>query len=117
MDVPTEVEELSDDNVVFVDANGDLSAALTEEGEIYVWGKTKGGAVGSQFTTNLMLPTLMEFEEEKYKDFALGNTHMACVTKDGRVVTMGNPHRGKLGHAPKEVTKKGYKPTLYADKS
>ena len=117
LDIPTEVEELSDDNVVYVDANGDLSAALTQDGDIFIWGKTKGGAVGSQFTTNLMVPTQLEFEGEKFKDFGLGNTHMAAVTKSGRVATMGNPHRGKLGHAPKMAGKKGYKPTLYADKS
>lgn len=41
---------------------------------------------------------------------------MAAITEDGRLVTWGNPDRGKLGHKPKEMDK-SYKPTLYADQS
>lgn len=45
--IPAEIEELSDKNVTKIFAKGDVSAAITEEGDIYVWGKTKGGALGS----------------------------------------------------------------------
>jgi alpha-tubulin suppressor-like RCC1 family protein len=47
VDIPQEIEELSDKNVVKVVGKGDVNAVLTEEGDIYVWGKTKGGALGA----------------------------------------------------------------------
>lgn len=119
VDVPTEVEELSDKNIVYVTACGDISAALSDEGEIFVFGKTKGGALGGggkAFTTNLTLPTRFEFQDVKFKHVSAGRSHVAAVTTDGRVVTWGNPDNGKLGHG--EVTAdKGYKPKNYADRA
>jgi len=47
VDTPHEVEELSEKNVIKIYAKGDVSAALTQAGEIYFWGKTKGGALGA----------------------------------------------------------------------
>lgn len=70
VEVPTEVEELSDKNIVYITACGDISAALSDEGEIFCFGKTKGGAMGGggkNFTTNLTLPTLFEYEDLKFK--------------------------------------------------
>ena len=119
VDIPTEVEELSDKNIVFITACGDISAALSEEGNIYLFGKTKGGALGSggkTFTTNLTLPTLFEFQDLKFKHVSCGKNHVAAVTTDGRVVTWGNPDNGKLGHGEK-IVGKGYKPKNYADRS
>ena len=70
VDVPTEVEELSDKNIEMVVACGDISAALSDEGDIYLFGKTKGGALGGSgrtFTTNLTLPTRFEHQDLKFK--------------------------------------------------
>lgn len=120
VDVPTEIEELSDKNVIKVVANGDVSAALTEDGEVFVWGKTKGGALGP-FSHNLDIPAQIQFEDQLFKEIAIGQTHVAAITREGKLVTWGNPHFGKLGHVSKEEKHKSkmdsYKPTLYADKS
>lgn len=119
VDIPTEVAELSDKNIVYITACGDISAALSDEGDIYLFGKTKGGALGSggkTFTTNLTLPTLFEFQDLKFKHVSCGKNHVAAVTVDGRVVTWGNPDNGKLGHGEKDAGK-GYKPKNYADRS
>jgi alpha-tubulin suppressor-like RCC1 family protein len=119
VDVPTEVEELSDKNIVYIDACGDVNAALSDEGDIYLFGKTKGGALGSggkAFTTNLTLPTKFEFHDLKFKHVSCGKNHMAAITTDGRVVTWGNPDNGKLGHGEK-TTGKEYKPKNYADRA
>lgn len=119
VDVPTEVEELSDKNVTQVSACGDVSAALTDDGDIYLFGKTKGGALcggGKAFTTNLTLPTKFEYQDLKFKHVSVGKNHVAAVTTDGRVLTWGNPDNGKLGHG--ELTSgKEYKPKNYADRS
>ena len=116
VDIPHEVIELEDKNIVQVHANGDMSAALTDEGEIYVWGKSKGGSFGTSFSTNLMLPTKIDFKNEKFTSISLGYLHLAAVTEKGQSVTFGNPYGGKLGHTPK-ASRKNYHPTLYADKS
>jgi alpha-tubulin suppressor-like RCC1 family protein len=121
VDVPHEVEELQDKNVIKICAKGDVSAALTESGDIYFWGKTKGGALGSAFSTNLTVPKRIEFENLKFKELALGTTHFAAITEDGKVVTAGNPFKGKLGqqvqvNQPK--SNRAYKQTtLYGEKS
>jgi len=78
VDIPTEVEELSDKNIVQITACGDISAALSDEGEIFLFGKTKGGAmggVGKSFTTNLTLPTIFEFQNVKFKHISCGKSH------------------------------------------
>jgi len=119
VDIPTQVEELADKNIVYVAAWGDISAALSDEGDIYLFGKTKGGALGGSgktFTTNLTLPTKFEFQDVKFTHVSWGRNHVAAVTKDGRVVTWGNPDNGKLGHGVL-VSGKGYKPKNYADRS
>lgn len=119
VDVPTEVEELSDKNIIKITAGGDISAALSDEGDIYLFGKTKGGAMGGfgkTFTTNLTLPTLFEFQDVKFKHVSCGKTHCAAITDDGRVVTWGNPDNGKLGHG-ETSTEKEYKPKNYADRA
>jgi len=41
LSVPTEITELSQADVVYISAAGDVSAAITEKGELYTWGKTK----------------------------------------------------------------------------
>jgi alpha-tubulin suppressor-like RCC1 family protein len=119
VDVPTEVEELSDKNIIYIHAWGDISAALSEEGDIYLFGKTKGGALGAggkAFTTNLTLPTKFEFNDLKFKHVSCGKNHVAAITVDGRVLTWGNPDNGKLGHG-EMTTNKEYKPKNYADRA
>ena len=120
--VPSEIVDLSDKNVIYISTVGDISAALTDEGELYTWGKTKGGAQGGTggrtFTTNLTQPTLVEIGEGlRFKDVAVGRSHVAAVTKEGQLWTWGNPAMGKLGHE-KEVestAQRSYRPKNYAD--
>lgn len=47
---------------------------------------------------------------------SVGKNHAAAVTKEGRVVTWGNPDNGKLGHG-EATLEKGYKPKNYADRA
>ena len=119
VDVPTEIEELADKNIVYITACGDISAALSNEGEIFLFGKTKGGALtagGKAFTTNLTSPTMFNFQDLRFKHVSCGKNHVAAVTTDGKVLTWGNPDNGKLGHG-EIVDDKGYKPKNYADRA
>jgi alpha-tubulin suppressor-like RCC1 family protein len=39
--VPTAVTVLTDEDIVYVSAAGDISAVVTSDGKIYTWGRTK----------------------------------------------------------------------------
>lgn len=45
-EVPTQLRSLSGKNVVFVSAGGSHSAAITEDGALYTWGKGSYGRLG-----------------------------------------------------------------------
>ena len=41
--VPSIVDELPDEEIVNITSTGDVSAAITSKGQIFTWGRTKGG--------------------------------------------------------------------------
>lgn len=41
LSIPAEITALSDEEILFITASGDVSAVITSEGKIYTWGKTK----------------------------------------------------------------------------
>ena len=45
-EIPTQLRSLSGKNVVFVAAGGSHSAAITEDGALYTWGKGSYGRLG-----------------------------------------------------------------------
>jgi alpha-tubulin suppressor-like RCC1 family protein len=55
-------------------------------------------AQGKAYPENLTLPTLFENLEVKFKDCSVGRDHMAVITEDGKLMTMGSEDHGKLGH-------------------
>jgi alpha-tubulin suppressor-like RCC1 family protein len=64
------VIELQDIDIKYLTAAGDVSAAITSDGDLYTWGNTKGGGLGTgsqSFTTNLMQPTLVNALDMKFK--------------------------------------------------
>ena len=44
-------------------------------------------------------PTIFENQNgAKFKYTSCGKNHLAAITTDGRLMTLGNPDNGKLGH-------------------
>ena len=103
---PEEITDLHGEGVVHIASSGDVSAAITEEGELYTWGKTQGGEMQSSdsskqygaFTSNQMQPTYLNANGLTFKQVSCGRFHLAALTKNGKVITWGDSDNGKLGH-------------------
>lgn len=61
-------------------------------------------AAGKAYPDNLNLPTVFENAELKFKACAVGRDHMAVLTDQGQVMTMGSADHGKLGHTVQELS-------------
>ena len=61
-------------------------------------------ANGNPFKDNLKSPTLFANDSIQFKMVAVGKDHIAAITQDGQLYTMGTVNHGKLGHTPKELT-------------
>ena len=49
-------------------------------------------------------PALFATDEAVFKQVAVGKEHIAVITGDGRLYTIGSTDHGKLGHDQKELT-------------
>ena len=100
--MPTQIEQLSGQEIKSISANCDMSAAVNYYGELYTWGSAKNGSMisaeGVPYQENLSLPTLYQDFEHKFKQVSVGRDHLAAVTTDGLLLTMGSEDHGKLGH-------------------
>lgn len=89
-------------------AGGEKSAAINSYGELYTWGSSKNKSMmapdGSGHKDNLKLPTMFGSEELLFAKVAVGKEHIAAITEDGRLFTMGTTEHGKLGHPTKVET-------------
>ncbi|HIS03264.1 MAG TPA: hypothetical protein IAA75_05075 [Candidatus Pullichristensenella avicola] len=76
-------------------AGRDISAALDEEGAIWVWGANDVGQLGLGHTEAVDGPTQLPLED--VVDLAVGKQFMAALLSDGTVWTWGDNTYGQLG--------------------
>mmetsp|Transcript_10952 Transcript_10952/g.21429 ORF Transcript_10952/g.21429 Transcript_10952/m.21429 type:complete len:1763 (+) Transcript_10952:24-5312(+) len=92
------------------------SGVLTVDGEVWMWGNSKNGRLGSGIATgeNGLIPTKIGtgtlMSNLRMTDLALGFKHGLAVSNSGQVFVWGCGADGKLGLGPKSVTQ--YNPTL-----
>ena len=95
-------------NIKCLAARHNKSAAINSYGELFLWGSSKNRslmtAAGNGLKDNLKLPTLFGTEELIFTKVAVGVEHVAAITDDGRVFTMGTSEHGKLGHPERQMT-------------
>ncbi|CAB0032033.1 unnamed protein product [Trichogramma brassicae] len=119
-DEPLTIEELADKNVVQIACGNTYSAAVTDAGEIYTWGRANYGRLGHGNFEDLSVPALvknMEGQVVTHVACGVGNSGTLCCTQDGTVYSWGDGDYSKLGRGgseglrlPKAVeTLKGYK--------
>ncbi|MTV26604.1 hypothetical protein FTX61_14445 [Nitriliruptoraceae bacterium ZYF776] len=89
--VPVEVTGLP--AVAGVMSDGEVSAAVTSGGELYVWGAHGLGAAGAWSPEPLQVEGL-----PAVRDVAIGASHVLVLTEDGTVWTWGANWYGQLGH-------------------
>lgn len=89
---------LEHEMVVDVCCGWDCSAALTRDGELYVWGSNRYGQLGldhSIFST-ISQPRKISIGE-KIRCVSMGLRHTAIVTESHKLYTCGANNRGQLG--------------------
>uniref|UniRef100_A0A8B9YEV9 X-linked retinitis pigmentosa GTPase regulator n=2 Tax=Bovinae TaxID=27592 RepID=A0A8B9YEV9_BOSMU len=81
-------------------AGSNTSAALTEDGELFMWGDNSEGQIGLQNITNICVPHQVTIGKP-ISWISCGYYHSAFVTTEGELYTFGEPESGKLGLPPK----------------
>ena len=112
-DEPVHVEALKGKKVVQISCGGAACAAVTADGELYLWGiGTNTGVprfyltpcffLGYVFGLNatLLVPTLIDaaqFNHVRIREVSIGTQHMLVLSDSGELYVWGRGNRGQLG--------------------
>ncbi|XP_035386636.1 LOW QUALITY PROTEIN: regulator of chromosome condensation [Electrophorus electricus] len=105
--VPGKVELA--EKVVQVSAGDSHTAALTEEGAVFVWGsfRDNSGVIGLiEPMKKCTLPVKIHMDKSVVK-IASGNDHMVMLTVNGELYTSGCGEQGQLGRVPECFANRG----------
>ncbi|XP_076926489.1 ultraviolet-B receptor UVR8-like [Bidens hawaiensis] len=103
---PVPVQGLSGLKLVDVAAGGWHSTALTDEGEVYGWGRGEHGRLGfGDDKSSKMVPQQVQLlAGEDIVQVSCGGTHSVALTRDGRMFSFGRGDHGRLGYGRKVTT-------------
>lgn len=88
--VPVKVEELS--GIIAIAAHGGYSAALKDDGSMFVW-----GYIGSEVDLDdPLIPTMIQ-ELNGVREIALGGGHLLALKDDGSLWGFGENTHGQIG--------------------
>ncbi|KAE8910583.1 hypothetical protein PF005_g15614 [Phytophthora fragariae] len=96
--------EQEDLKVDYISCGGCHSAAVTNDGTLYMWGETHWGQLGlpkefeaAHESLPVKCPLLEGVEDESIVKISCGGTHTAALTNLGRVYVWGRGDSGQLG--------------------
>lgn len=98
--VPIPVEDLYDVSISDVACGGWHSVAISEAGDVYVWGRGEYGrlGLGDKSGASKLRPTKVEgLEGHRVVEASCGGTHTLVVTEEGRIFVWGRGSFGRLG--------------------
>uniref|UniRef100_A0A1A7YUB5 Regulator of chromosome condensation 1 n=1 Tax=Iconisemion striatum TaxID=60296 RepID=A0A1A7YUB5_9TELE len=98
-----------EEKVVQVSAGDSHTAALTEEGHVYIWGsfRDNNGVIGLlDPMTTCPVPVKIPLTQPVVK-VASGNDHLVLLTLDGNLYTSGSAEQGQLGRVPEQFSNRG----------
>lgn len=75
-------------------AAGNHSAAVTETGELFMWGFGGSGQLGDGTRESHSAPVKIM---DNVKTVSLGGDHSAAITEDGKLYLWGDNHSGQIG--------------------
>ncbi|XP_053563000.1 regulator of chromosome condensation [Bombina bombina] len=100
--------ELSE-KVVQVSAGDSHTAALTEDGKVFIFGsfRDNNGVIGLlEPMKKSMIPVQVKINSQVVK-IASGNDHLVMLTSEGDLYTSGCGEQGQLGRVPERFTNRG----------
>ncbi|NWV14571.1 RPGR regulator, partial [Ptilonorhynchus violaceus] len=78
------------------------SAAVTEDGQLFVWGDNSEGQIGLANEPCVSVPCQVDIGKP-VASVSCGYYHSALITGDGELYTFGEPANGKLGLLPEQL--------------
>ncbi|NXN27701.1 RPGR regulator, partial [Nycticryphes semicollaris] len=78
------------------------SAAVTEDGQLFVWGDNSEGQIGLADKAYVSVPCQVDVGKP-VSSVSCGYYHSALITGDGELYTFGEPENGKLGLLPEQL--------------
>ncbi|NWW00230.1 RPGR regulator, partial [Machaerirhynchus nigripectus] len=78
------------------------SAAVTEDGQLFVWGDNSEGQIGLANEASVSVPCKVDIGKP-VSSVSCGYYHSALITGDGELYTFGEPANGKLGLLPEQL--------------
>ncbi|NWJ00276.1 RPGR regulator, partial [Crypturellus undulatus] len=78
------------------------SAAITEDGQLFMWGDNSEGQIGLANEASVCVPCQVVVGKP-VSSVSCGYYHSALVTGDGELYTFGEPENGKLGLLPEQL--------------
>ncbi|XP_035189352.1 X-linked retinitis pigmentosa GTPase regulator [Oxyura jamaicensis] len=78
------------------------SAAVTEDGQLFVWGDNSEGQIGLADKAYVCVPCQVDVGKP-VSSVSCGYYHSALITGDGELYTFGEPENGKLGLLPEQL--------------
>ena len=96
-DIPCIVEDLHSlpDKITKISSRGSLSAALTSEHDIYIWGT--GVMIGPLNSLWSPKPHPLDLCGHDFLDVAVGNHHVIVLTTNHKIFVIGANRNGQLG--------------------
>ncbi|MXQ79438.1 hypothetical protein E5288_WYG000337 [Bos mutus] len=97
------------EKVVQVSAGDSHTAALTEDGRVFLWGsfRDNNGVIGLlEPMKKSMVPVQVQLSVPVVK-VASGNDHLVMLTVDGDLYTLGSGEQGQLGRVPELFANRG----------
>ncbi|NXL84619.1 RPGR regulator, partial [Alectura lathami] len=78
------------------------SAAVTEDGQLFVWGDNSEGQIGLADKAYVCVPCQVDVGKP-VSSVSCGYYHSALITGDGELYTFGEAENGKLGLLPEQL--------------
>ncbi|KAF5270348.1 hypothetical protein FQR65_LT05536 [Abscondita terminalis] len=99
-DEPTMIDVLADKDIIDIQCGATYSAAISDTGILYTWGRGNYGRLGHGKSTDCLVPTVVSgLTGQCVTKIACGSgdSHTLCITSDGCVYSWGDGDYGKLG--------------------